>query len=78
MNDRLGLRHGTNRLVEFGGYFWCSNLAFRDALRADDKLRIAYQAMKQQAVAAAPQGRAANYAQKQAFIDAAKARLLAP
>jgi len=32
--------------VELGGSFWLEHLAFRDALRADASLRVAYQALK--------------------------------
>nr|WP_295889417.1 GrpB family protein [uncultured Devosia sp.] len=70
-SERTHLVH----VVEFGGESWTSNLAFRDALRRDDQLRDSYLALKQQAVAAAPEGRAAYNAQKQAFIAAIKARL---
>jgi GrpB-like predicted nucleotidyltransferase (UPF0157 family) len=62
-------------VVEFLGDSWRSNLAFRDALRADPVLRQAYLAEKERAVSAAPDSRARYNAQKQAFIDAAKAGL---
>jgi len=62
-------------VVEFLGESWRSNLAFRDALRRDPVLRQAYLAEKQRAIAAAPDSCAQYNAQKQAFIDAAKARL---
>lgn len=62
-------------VVEFGAESWNSNLAFRDALRSDGQLRDRYLALKEQAIAAAPEGRAAYNAQKQAFIAAIKKRL---
>ncbi|MBE0579471.1 GrpB family protein [Devosia sp.] len=73
-SERTHLVH----VVEFGGESWVSNLAFRDALRRDGQLRDRYLALKVKAVAAAPEGRTAYNAQKQAFIDAVKARLVAP
>ena len=71
----LGERTHLVHVVEYGGESWVSNLAFRDALRSDGQLRDRYLALKVKAVAAAPEGRAAYNAQKQAFIDAEKARL---
>jgi GrpB-like predicted nucleotidyltransferase (UPF0157 family) len=62
-------------VVEFQGESWRSNLAFRDALRADPALRQAYLTEKRRAVTAAPDSRARYNEVKQAFIDAAKARL---
>jgi GrpB-like predicted nucleotidyltransferase (UPF0157 family) len=62
-------------VVEFLGESWRSNLAFRDALRADPVLRQAYLAEKERAVGAAPDSRALYNELKQAFIDAAKAGL---
>ncbi len=62
-------------VVEFGGESWRSNIAFRDALRRDGKLRQAYLAEKERAVAGAPDSRARYNEIKQAFIDAAKAEL---
>ncbi len=70
-SERTHLVH----VVEFGGESWTSNLAFRDALRRDGQLRDRYLALKQQAIAATPEGRAAYNAQKQAFIAAIKAGL---
>ena len=51
-SERTHLVH----VVEFDGESWRANLAFRDALRADGSLRAAYTRMKEQAVAAAPEG----------------------
>lgn len=62
-------------VVEFGSESWVSNLAFRDALRRDRQLRDRYLTLKTAAIAAAPEGRVAYNAQKQAFIAAAKADL---
>jgi GrpB-like predicted nucleotidyltransferase (UPF0157 family) len=70
-SERTHLVH----VVEFLGESWRSNLAFRDALRGDPALRRAYLEEKQRAVAAAPGSRAQYNELKQAFIDAAKARL---
>ena len=70
-SERTHLVH----VVEFQGESWRSNLAFRDALRRDAALRQAYLEEKQRAVGAAPDSRARYNEQKQAFIDAAKARL---
>jgi GrpB-like predicted nucleotidyltransferase (UPF0157 family) len=62
-------------VVEFLGESWRSNLAFRDALRADPALRQAYREEKERALAAAPDSRGRYNELKQAFIDAAKAGL---
>ena len=70
-SERTHLVH----VVEFGSDSWVSNLAFRNALRSDAQLREHYLALKTEAVATAPEGRAAYNAQKQAFIAAVKARL---
>jgi GrpB-like predicted nucleotidyltransferase (UPF0157 family) len=45
-SERTHLVH----VVEFDGAPWRSNLAFRDALRADESLRASYLSMKEQAV----------------------------
>jgi GrpB-like predicted nucleotidyltransferase (UPF0157 family) len=58
------------------GHEWRSNLAPRDALRLDEKLRHAYVAEKERAVAAAPEGRAKYNELKRAFFDKAKCGLL--
>jgi GrpB-like predicted nucleotidyltransferase (UPF0157 family) len=62
-------------VVEHLGHSWRTNLAFRDALRADTDLRDAYAEEKERAVAAAPVGRGRYNELKGAFIAAAKARL---
>lgn len=62
-------------VVEHLGDSWRTNLAFRDALRADAELRRAYAAEKEQAAAAAPVGRGRYNELKAAFISAAKVRL---
>ena len=59
-------------LVAFMGKEWCSNLLLRDALRQDEELRRAYVAVKERAVAAAPEGRAKYNEFKRAFIDGVK------
>ncbi len=62
-------------VVEFGGESWQSNLAFRDALRADPDLRARYRAIKMEALACAPRGRAAYNALKGPAIARLKAEL---
>ena len=64
-SERTHLVH----VVEFEGESWRSSLAFRDALRAHESLRVAYARMKEQAVASAPQGRAKYNEAKQSFIE---------
>jgi GrpB-like predicted nucleotidyltransferase (UPF0157 family) len=59
-------------IVEFGGPSWRSNLAFRDALRANRKLREEYLIAKQMAVNLAPEGRARYNELKQGFFDKVK------
>jgi len=63
-------------VVEFLGHEWRSNLALRDALCSDAKLRIAYAAEKERAAAAAPVGRARYNELKGPFIDQMKASLV--
>jgi 3-oxoacyl-[acyl-carrier-protein] synthase-3 len=64
-SERTHLVH----VVECAGESWCSNLAFRDALRADEGLRAAYVLMKEQAITLAPVGRAKYNELKHAFIE---------
>ncbi len=64
-SERTHLVH----VVEFGGPSWRSNLAFRDALRANRKLRDEYLVAKQTASALAPEGRARYNELKQTFFD---------
>jgi GrpB-like predicted nucleotidyltransferase (UPF0157 family) len=71
VSERTHLIH----VVEHGGESWTSNLAFRDALRRDGDLRARYLALKQSAMAAAPEGRAAYNALKSAAIAEMKAEL---
>jgi GrpB-like predicted nucleotidyltransferase (UPF0157 family) len=73
--DATGRTHLVH-VVTFNGYEWRSNLAFRDALRRDEKLRLTYLAEKQRAVDAAPEGRARYNELKRAFIDKAKLGLI--
>lgn len=63
-------------IVAFLGDEWRFNLALRDALRVDEKLRAAYVAEKERAVRAAPEGRAKYNELKRPFIDKVKAGLL--
>jgi len=70
-SERTHLVH----VVEFNGEPWRSNLAFRDALRADATLRAEYLRMKEQAAILAPEGRAEYNELKHAFIEGVKARL---
>lgn len=55
-------------VVEFNGESWRSNLLFRNALRTDTALRDQYLALKQRAIAAAPEGRSKYNELKQGFI----------
>jgi len=64
-SERTHLVH----VVEFDGEPWRSNLAFRDALRADESLRAAYLRMKERAVTLAPEGRAKYNELKHLFIE---------
>jgi len=56
-------------VVEFNGESWQSNLAFRDALRADQSLRTEYLRTKEQAVAFAPEGRGRYNDLKHSFFE---------
>lgn len=62
-------------VVEFMGRSWCTDLALRDALRTDPKLREAYVREKERAVAAAPEDRAKYNEEKQSFVAGMKATL---
>jgi len=62
-------------IVEFGGESWCSNLAFRDALRADESLRALYVRTKEHAVTLAPEGRAKYNELKHSFFEHFKDRI---
>jgi GrpB-like predicted nucleotidyltransferase (UPF0157 family) len=70
-SERTHLVH----VVEFLGPEWSSNLQFRDALRADAKLRAAYVAEKERAIEAAPKSRPLYNELKHGFIARAKAAL---
>ena len=63
-------------VVAFLGDEWRFGLALRDALRADEGLRIAYVAEKERAASAAPEGRPRYNELKQPFLDQLKASLL--
>ena len=65
LSERTHLVH----IVEFKGSSWRSNLVFRDALRASQKLREEYLIAKENAVKLAPEGRAKYNALKQTFFD---------
>jgi GrpB-like predicted nucleotidyltransferase (UPF0157 family) len=65
LSERTHLVH----IVEFNGSSWRFNTAFRDALRASQKLREEYLIAKQAAVNLAPEGRAKYNELKQAFFD---------
>lgn len=62
-------------VIAYMGESWRTDLALRDALRADPKLRDAYIREKERASAVAPQGRANYNQEKNAFITDMKARL---
>lgn len=70
-SERTHLVH----IVEFGGESWCSSLAFRDALRADESLRALYQRTKEQAVTLAPEGRAKYNELKHSFFEHVEERI---
>ncbi|MFC0406785.1 GrpB family protein [Roseomonas elaeocarpi] len=70
--ERTHLAH----VVEFSGEEWRSNLALRNALRIDERLRAAYVAEKERAAVAAPEGRARYNALKHDFLVKVKASLL--
>ena len=71
MTERTHLVH----IVEFRGESWRSDLAFRDALRADARLRAAYVQEKERIIASFPKGRAKYNEQKNVFVADAKAKL---
>jgi GrpB-like predicted nucleotidyltransferase (UPF0157 family) len=56
-------------VVEFNGSSWRATLAFRDALRVDERLRSEYLRVKEEASTAAPIGRARYNELKQGFIE---------
>ena len=72
LSERTHLVH----VVAHGGESWTSNLAFRDALRADEDLRQRYIAVKTAAMAKAPESRADYNRLKAGAIAAFKAELL--
>jgi GrpB-like predicted nucleotidyltransferase (UPF0157 family) len=72
MTERTHLVH----VVEFLADEWLSNLALRDALRTNEKLRIAYLAEKELAASAAPEGRARYNELKGPFIEKMRASLV--
>jgi GrpB-like predicted nucleotidyltransferase (UPF0157 family) len=61
-------------VVEFNCQSWRSNLAFRNALRADEFLRAEYLRVKEQAVALAPAGRGKYNELKHPFFERFKER----
>ena len=63
-------------IVEFKGSPWRATLAFRDALRADERLRTEYLRVKEEAATAAPIGRAKYNESKQGFIERFVKRLM--
>ena len=65
LSERTHLVH----IVEFKGPSWRSNLAFRDALRANRNLREEYLIAKEAAAKLAPEGRAKYNELKQTFFD---------
>ena len=71
-SERTHLVH----IVEYDGESWRSNLAFREALRADEALRAAYLRMKEQAVVLMPDGRARYNELKQRFFKELERRRL--
>jgi GrpB-like predicted nucleotidyltransferase (UPF0157 family) len=65
-SERTHLVH----IVEYEGAVWRACLAFRDALRTDSVLAAQYVALKENAIALAPEGRARYTALKQGFVEA--------
>ena len=65
-SERTHLVH----VIEYGSTTWRDSLAFRDALRADPVLAAQYQALKEQAIAQVPEGRAAYTDLKGSFVAA--------
>ena len=65
-SERTHLVH----VVEYGSTTWRDSLAFRDALRADPGLAAQYQAVKEQAIAQAPEGRSTYTDLKGPFVAA--------
>lgn len=55
-------------LAEVGGVFWREHLAFRDALRADPRLRDAYAKLKQELASRHPADREAYIEGKGPFV----------
>lgn len=74
LTERTHLVH----VVEHGGVSWTSNLAFRDALRADEALRQRYLAVKIAAIAQAPDSRLEYNRLKGGAIAAMKSHLASP
>lgn len=64
-SERTHLVH----IVEFNGDSWRSNLAFRDALRANQALKAEYLHVKEHAIELAPIGRAKYNEVKQKFFE---------
>jgi GrpB-like predicted nucleotidyltransferase (UPF0157 family) len=62
-------------VVEFLGEEWLGNLALRDALRADARLRARYVEVKERAAAASPEGRVRYNEHKGLFLAKVKASL---
>lgn len=73
LSERTHLVH----IVEFNGQSWRFNLAFRDAIRANQTLMEEYLIVKQTASNLAPQGRAKYNELKQAFFNKVKSEYLA-
>lgn len=67
-DDAAGRRTHHLHLVEHGGAFWRSHLAFRDYLRRTPERAAAYAALKRDLAARYPAGRAAYTDGKAAFI----------
>src|SRR5687767_7258453 len=73
LSERTHLLH----IVEFNAQSWQFNLAFRDAIRANQTLREEYLIVKQTASNLAPEGRAKYNELKQAFFDKVNSEYLA-
>jgi 2-phosphosulfolactate phosphatase len=62
-------------VVEYASDTWRDSLAFRDALRADPALAAQYEAVKEQAIRQAPQGRGLYTDLKGPFVNATVAAI---
>jgi GrpB-like predicted nucleotidyltransferase (UPF0157 family) len=67
-DDDAGLRTHQLSVCAFGGRFWTEHLAFRDALRADAELALAYLRLKRELAVRFPADRIAYSEAKSDFV----------